>query len=269
MQIEDFRVNPLTLVLLVASTGVWIDLIRVGLRDRWTWPIEPRQPVPWQLLEAVAFIVIVLLTVTILLMQAFNLPESPPYTVRHLQVECLSRLIQIAMVPLFLSVWCRCQWADFGLRRQGLLKDLRFAVWGLLLAFLPVSLFSFPLQSLRKAESHLLLKMLHAFAGDTQTVTWIAVAVVLTGPLLEELLFRVLLQGALEREVSPFWAIVISSCAFVSIHSSVDWLPLMPLALIFGYVYYRRRSYLSVVVLHSLFNGLNLLIALWNQQSAV
>ena len=29
----------------------------------------------------------------------------------------------------------------------------------------------------------------------------------------------------------------------------------LPLALILGYVYYRRQSYLAVVVLHALFNG--------------
>lgn len=260
--------DPLTLALLVVSTGVWIDLIRVGLRDRWSWPIEPRRPVPWRLLEAVGFMVIVLLAVSSLLMQAFDLPVPPPYTVRHVQVGCLSQLIQIALVPLFLSVWCRCQWADFGLRRQGLLEDLRFAMWGFLLAPLPVNLLSYPLESLRDSKPHMLLEMLHASGGDTQTVIWIGIAVVLTGPLLEELLFRVLLQGALEREVSPFWAILITACAFVSTHSSVDWLPLMPLALIFGYVYYRRRSYLSVVVLHGLFNGLNLLVALWNPPAA-
>jgi len=39
-------------------------------------------------------------------------------------------------------------------------------------------------------------------------------------------------------------------------------LPLVPLALILGYVYYRRHSYLSVVLLHALFNGANLWLAL-------
>ncbi len=267
MQTEDYRVRALTLVLLIVSTGVWIDLIRVGIRQGWSWPVQPRRDVPWRPLEAVAFIVIVLLCVSMLLQQVFKLPETPPYTVRHLQVSGLSQIVQLVLAPLILSLWCRCQWSDFGLRRSGVADDLRFAVWGLLLAQLPVFLVSYPLQAIRKAQPHPMFEFLRESVGDRYALLWIAITVIVMAPLLEELLFRVLLQGSLEREVSPRWAILLTAAAFACIHPAVDWAPLFPLALILGYVYYRRRSFLSVVVLHGLFNAVNLLNAVWSLQS--
>lgn len=266
----DYRAGALTLVLLVVSTGLWINLIRVGLRCGWSWPNEPRRPVPWRPIEAVAFIVVVLLCVGALLQQTFHLAPTPPYTLRHLQIGVLSQVGELILIPLIMAIWCRCQWADFGIRRQGLLDDLRFGLWGVLLAQLPVLLISYPLQSWRAARPHVILQLLRDSQGDVQMLIWIAVAAVMVVPLIEELLFRVLLQGALEREVSPFWAITLTSAAFVTTHQErADWAPLFPLALILGYVYYRRHSFVAVVVVHSLFNAVNLLSAIWTLKSPV
>lgn len=260
----DYRAGILNLVLLIVSTGLWINLIRLGMRCRWSWTVEPRRPVPWRPFEAVLFIVVVLLCVTALLEQLFHLPEAPPHTLRHLQVNTLRQVMESILVVLILGMWCRCQWGDFGIRRQGLLEDLRFGLWGVLLAQLPVQLVSYPLRSLRSAKPHVMLQLLQDSQHDLQMMIWIAVAVVIMAPVIEELLFRVLLQGAMEREVAPVWAITLTSAAFVSTHAMVDWAPLLPLALILGYVYYRRHSLLAVVVLHSLFNAVNLMSAIWN-----
>ncbi len=269
MQTDDYRVRALTWVLLVASTGLWIDLFRLGLRHGWSWPVQPRREVPWRPLETVVFIVIVMLCVSALLQQLFKLPPTPPVTLHYVQVTSLFVLLQLVLTPLILALWCPCQWSDFGLRRNGVVEDLRFALWGLLLAQLPVFLCGYPLQAIRSANPHPMLGFLRESVGDQYTLLWIALSVVLMAPLIEELLFRVLLQGTLEREVSPFWAILLTAAAFVSIHSWVDWAPLLPLALILGYIYYRRRSFLSVVILHGLFNGLNLLNAVWSLQTPV
>lgn len=264
METADYRATALSLILLISSTALWIDLIRVGIRDGWTWPLQPRRDVPWRPFETVTFIVIVMLCVGALLHQAIPLPAPPPYLLRHVQVGCLTQALIFALVPLILALWYRCQWADFGVRLHGIKDDLQFAVWGVLLAQLPVHLIGYPLQTLRRDNPHAMLEFLQSSAGDPLAFVWIALTLIVLAPLTEELLFRVLLQGALEREVSAKWAILLSAAAFVSIHESVDWAPLLPLALILGYIYYRRRSFLSVVVLHGLFNTCNLLTALWS-----
>jgi membrane protease YdiL (CAAX protease family) len=97
-----------------------------------------------------------------------------------------------------------------------------------------------------------------------ETVAWITIAVLVAAPLCEELLFRMILQGWLQDRVAPATAVIAVAFAFAAIHANSwpDPLPLIPLSLILGYVYYRRRSYLANVVMHALFNGMNLLMAL-------
>jgi membrane protease YdiL (CAAX protease family) len=266
LETTDYRASVLTLILLGLSTVLWIDVIR-----HWMWPgsplpVEERRKVPWGPLIAVAFVVLVLLCVSAVMQQLFHLPPAPPHTVRHLQVNSvLAQVIELLLLPLLLCMWCPCQWGDFGLRRTALLEDVRFAIWGLLLAQLPVHLVSYPLRHLRADNPHTMLQFLRDSQDDYQVIFWIFIAVAVMAPLVEEFLFRVLLQGALERELSPLWAIILTAAAFVSVHENVvDWAPLLPLALILGYVYYRRHSYLSVVLLHGMFNGISLLCAVWS-----
>ncbi|MES2792921.1 MAG: type II CAAX endopeptidase family protein [Planctomycetota bacterium] len=267
MQTADYLVGAFTLALLAVSTGLWINLLRQGIGRGWSWPVQPRRDVPWRPWEAVVTIILVLFYVSAVLQwvtaPVAGSPESASYSLQRLQYFALSQVAELMLIPLILGIWCRCRWEDFGLRRHGLLTDLRFAVWGVLLAQLPVRLVEYPLQALRKANPHPVLELLLSSGSEWQTLAWIALEVVVLAPLVEELLFRVLLQGALEREIPAGWAILLTAIAFAGIHQPTDWLPLLPLALILGYVYYRRRSFVAIVVLHGLFNAISLVCALW------
>ena len=78
-------------------------------------------------------------------------------------------------------------------------------------------------------------------------------------PLVEELMYRVVLQTWLEKIAPRREALIVVALVFSAMHQLPDAIPLFPLALILGYVYQQRRSYLSVVLIHMLFNGANLL----------
>ncbi len=266
---SDYRAGALTLALLAVSTGLWINLLRQGFRSGWSWPLQPRRDVPWRPWEAVATILIVLICVGAVAHQfatggsVADVPESTVFDLRKLQLFAGSQLAQLALIPLILGIWCPCRWEDFGLRRHGWKTDLQFAVWGVLLAQLPVHLLEYPLQSWRAEAPHPMLELLKQSRDDWWAMLWIAVELVALAPLVEELLFRVALQGALEREIPAVWSIILPAAAFACIHQNSDWIPLFPLALILGYVYYRRRSFLANVVLHGLFNGISFLSALW------
>lgn len=265
---SDYRAGALTLALLAVSTGLWINLLRQGIRHGWSWPLQPRRDVPWRPWEAVATILIVLICIGAVTQQfasggtTADSPEAS-FDIRKLQIFAGSQLAELALIPLILGIWRPCRWEDFGLRAHGWKTDLQFALWGVLLAQLPVHLLEYPMQGWRAEAPHPMLELLKNSPNAWQVLPWIALEVVVLAPLVEELLFRVVLQGALEREIPAVWAIVLTAAAFACIHQTADWLPLFPLALIFGYVYYRRRSYLAVVVLHGLFNGISLLAALW------
>ncbi len=81
-------------------------------------------------------------------------------------------------------------------------------------------------------------------------------------PLSEELVFRVTLQGWLTEQWHARGAIITTAIIFAFVHGWRDGIALIPLALILGYLYHVRRSYLAVVTAHGLFNAANLALAL-------
>ncbi len=85
---------------------------------------------------------------------------------------------------------------------------------------------------------------------------------IVVGPFAEELLYRVVLQGWIQSQIESWKAIAFSTVIFCLAHDPTDMLPLVPLALILGYIYYRRRSYLALVVAHALFNATTITLAL-------
>lgn len=266
MEMGEFQIGLLMLPLLALSFCLWINIIWRWKQLGWPLPFRLRRSVPWSPFEAVAVIVVILFVVTGALLQLLSDPVTNSrvagsYTLRQVQIQCLSQTVELALIPFVLSLWHLCYWHDFGVNFRDNRLDLGIAVWGMILVQLPMQLCEFPFRALRKTSPHPVLELLQISMGDWQTFGWIVLQVVVLAPLLEELLFRVVLQGALSRDSSPAVAIGFSSAAFVCIHQPVDWAPLFPLALTLGYVYYRRQSYLAVVVLHALFNALNLLLA--------
>jgi membrane protease YdiL (CAAX protease family) len=82
-------------------------------------------------------------------------------------------------------------------------------------------------------------------------------AIVVFGPIVEELLFRGYLQTALSKRMKPWLAIVVSSCTFAAIHLQPAAFPMLALiGGVFGFLYYRTGSLRVSMVLHILNNGL-------------
>ena len=85
-------------------------------------------------------------------------------------------------------------------------------------------------------------------------------------PIGEELLYRVIIQGVLQRHLPPSVSIVISSVVFSAVHGFPDAIGLFPLALILGYLYWRTGSYLTIVTTHAVFNGATVILTLLSPQ---
>jgi len=128
-----------------------------------------------------------------------------------------------------------------------------------LAAMLPTALLGSMLAPDRDpGESHILLRTLQGKGWDYLAPIILAAAVL--APLLEELLFRVILQGWLADSVQKL-AIPLTAGIFALIHGSSDAALLVPLALSLGFLYEYRRSYLEVVAAHAAFNAANLFAA--------
>jgi uncharacterized protein len=85
--------------------------------------------------------------------------------------------------------------------------------------------------------------------------------VVIAAPVVEELLFRGLLQRALVSHLPAWGAILISSFAFSLVHGQLYAIPgLMSLSIAFGYIYHRTGSLRTNILLHIANNAFTLLI---------
>jgi len=108
---------------------------------------------------------------------------------------------------------------------------------------------------------HPFLDMLNSGVGFS-IMALIVLTAVIMAPVVEELQFRVVMLGGLAQLGHPMLALGLSSFLFAFAHGFPDSLALLPLAVALGYTYLRRRSYVTVMLVHFLFNGFNMVIAL-------
>ena len=82
------------------------------------------------------------------------------------------------------------------------------------------------------------------------------VAVVVVGPLVEELTFRVVIQGYLVRRLPTWGAVGLTSVAFATSHLSFwAFVPNVALGLATGYLAQRRATIWPAVALHAIYNA--------------
>ncbi len=102
-------------------------------------------------------------------------------------------------------------------------------------------------------------------ARDQRLVWAFVVSAVVVAPLLEEIIFRGLVQTTLlHMNILPGrWAVVVASAAlFAIVHFGMTWIALVGLfvlAMGMGYLYERTGSLWSCVIIHAAFNALNVL----------
>lgn len=105
-------------------------------------------------------------------------------------------------------------------------------------------------------------KMLASIPHTPVNIAAIFFAIVIAAPIVEELLFRGMLQNAVAKYV-PFWAaILLSSFLFAVVHLQLYAIPgLMSLSIAFGYLYHRTGSLRTNIILHMANNAVALLVS--------
>ena len=82
-------------------------------------------------------------------------------------------------------------------------------------------------------------------------------------PIAEELIFRGYIFGVLRRYAGRWWAMVISASIFAAIHAHIPSLAgLFVLAVALTLVYEGAGSLWAPILMHSLFNGLTVILTL-------
>jgi membrane protease YdiL (CAAX protease family) len=105
-------------------------------------------------------------------------------------------------------------------------------------------------------------KILASIPRTPVNIAAIFFAIAIAAPIVEELLFRGLLQNAVAKYV-PFWAaILLSSFLFAVVHMQLYAIPgLMSLSIAFGYLYHRTGSLRTNIILHMANNAFALFVS--------
>ena len=89
----------------------------------------------------------------------------------------------------------------------------------------------------------------------------VALSIVLLAPLAEEVLFRGLLFGALQKRLSALWTIILTAAIFALVHmQAIYFFPIFLLGLILGWARHKSGSLAVSMLLHVLNNGISLLL---------
>ncbi|MEM9915210.1 MAG: CPBP family intramembrane glutamic endopeptidase [Planctomycetota bacterium] len=168
---------------------------------------------------------------------------------------------------------------DAGLRKAGFVprrpvRDLVYTVFGTPVAVILTFATLVAVNGVATAAGYPSPEVNHGMleqlkTAELQMVIAIIVTAVVVGPLLEEIVFRGLLQTLLLEvfgRKARWTAIVIASAVFASVHlGATTWhaLPgLFVLGVALGWIYERTGSLLPVYLIHAVFNGLNIAMVL-------
>lgn len=94
------------------------------------------------------------------------------------------------------------------------------------------------------------------FGADAVGMTVTVLVVVLLAPVVEELIVRGVVLGALEQRLGRWWAIALSALMFATLHGSLwSFVPMTFLGLALGRIASGRRSLWPAIILHVAYNA--------------
>ncbi len=211
--------------------------------------------------------------INILLMGVlFDLALQYPDIIPHL-TAVLGSLVTTIAISIVAKKYFQGAIKGFGLDMKTLWTDIRFGLVNYL-SILPVVVFLTMLVAIItrlivgedfQMPNHSLIKAL-----DTGTPIWISIfAIILAivvAPIVEELLFRGILQNYMfSLTQKPWLSIFITSAVFALIHGyglKYHWLALFALSCCMGYSYMKSGSLLRSIIVHAAFNSISIASAL-------
>jgi membrane protease YdiL (CAAX protease family) len=290
-------INVLLMIAAAASAAMWIVLIRnrilqpdpdvsflesiVPSRPR-SQPLDPLWMIASVLVMLGSMILVGSLVSAWMIQQGWM--QQPPTAAADMTVESLlastvASTIAGLSAAAILITWLRLFHGDAH-RQLGLTvtsSDVGLGLKAALMLLPPVLLISAGVNHYVQYE-HTVLNVL------AELSTPVAIAAIFFGtaivtPFVEELLFRVLLQGALQGladrggdeaaswRPQAYWPIVASSAVFASLHlgQGAAPIPLFVLALGLGFLYRQTGCIVVPVIVHMVLNGLTLLVEVAKQ----
>ena len=212
--------DPLTgfvvLATLLASVATWIALIARWRGGKPLLEYEPRSPVPWG--AAIAMLAVVFVAITLLTPSGSGEQPAPLHPVeatQRLVGFILFQSVVIGGVLAIVTVFYRASLRDLGLPvyADEFVRDVRLGIITSLAALAPVYGVQLLMLFLFGPSKHPLVEMVTSGEPNVGIVFLASIAAVVVAPVSEEILFRLLLQGCLEKWEDE-WRVVLRNFGF-------------------------------------------------------
>jgi len=186
-------------------------------------------------------------------------------------VYCVGAVITIAVILLVARLTFARGLRGFGLKPRTIPRDFGWAcvnllaVWPIVLGMIVLTIYlgKALLGEQFEIPQHVGLELITERGALPLQILIVVLAVVIA-PLVEEMLFRGLVQTTLRSYSGrPWLAIGFTAAMFASVHANgTHWPALFVLAMGLGYAYEKSGSLLRPIFMHALFNGITILAAL-------
>lgn len=223
-------------------------------------PRRPHRPVPWD--GSDVLVVLVGFGLLANLAGAMIGPEPP------IDRSLAAHLVIVALTSVLACGWLIARGAtaaDLGLMPVRLREDFALAAGGLAVVLAPLLLLNAWLSTIKPYE-HDVIDLLTT-NRDAWGIGLVLVTACITAPVGEELFFRRILQGWLEKILPSsdgVQAIVIASIGFAAAHAGqgLAYIPLFPLGFVLGLLVRRTGSIVPSILLHAMFNAVSVALLL-------
>ena len=256
---------PLSAVCLLSVLGVasFLVLLLAAVRLWHRLPILPAVEKPQPRVQWISLLLVLAWVGMQLLALTAELPDTGrKATIESVQATCLLNSLMFLAVFIPMTYPGGSHVEEFGFHLDNWRRQIAEGFLGFAASIIPViAAWTLTLPWRSSENQHGLLQLLEQDQSAT-TLLWIVLAAVVLAPIVEELIYRVILQTWLQQKAPPREALVAVAVVFAAVHRLPDAIPLLPLALVLGYVYQQRRCFLTVVLIHMLFNAANLALAL-------
>ena len=255
--------GSLAVVGFVAVATRIVRLYRCGLP---VIPQAPIRPVPWNGGD-VAFVLIAYVTVATVAAASFGkTPTLPALLGANVVINTVVTLIVIGWLSLR-----GASLTDLGLAPIEPRRDLRLAIAGWAFVLAPLLALAAALNAV-VAYDHPVVSLLGE-QRSFQAVAIVIMAAVVAAPIAEELFFRRILLGWLDKRLpsrTGVVAILASATAFALAHQGqgLAYVPLLPLGIVLGFIARRTGSLVPCILLHAFFNAVSVGLLLADPSSA-
>jgi membrane protease YdiL (CAAX protease family) len=260
--------------LIVGGLSVWASVVRQVVRKQPILPLEPRLRVPWTGID------VLLLVLALPMLDALVIELSgarATLLAGEISFELLSAVTAAHMMwsglaIIYLEQRTSANADEMGFNIERLGEDARLGILAFPAAFVSVYGTELIVSRLLPTSEHPLAKLVHEqFTPGLMVLA--AISAIVVAPLTEELVFRVILQGWLEKQIELLrehgrlvwewvarWVpVLVSSAAFAAMHQGYERIPIFVLGLLLGYLYHQTHRIFPSLILHACFNGLTIL----------